>query len=66
MNIYEEKKLEKKLEEITSQIGYLMLDLILIGLKKMNTENEIYKDFAEARLEAYADTDTEQRNHKED
>ncbi len=57
MNIYEEAKLETKLEKITSQIGYLVLDLILVGLKKVNTENEIYKDFVEAKLEAYADTD---------
>ncbi len=58
MNIYEEEELEKKLEKITDQIGYLVLDLILIGLKKVNTENEIYKDFVEAKLETYADTDS--------
>lgn len=57
MNFYEDGELEKKLEEITSQIGYLTLDLILIGLKKVNTENEIYKEFVEARLEAYSETE---------
>jgi hypothetical protein len=56
MNIYEEEDLEKKLEEITDQLGYLMLDLILAGLKKVNTEKEIYKEFVDARLKAYADT----------
>ncbi len=62
MNFYEEEELGRKLEEITSQIGYLMLDLIQVGLKKLNTENEIYKEFTEARLEAY--TDTERQNYK--
>ena len=58
MNIYEEEDVEKKLEEITDQIGYLMLDLILVSLKKVNTEKEIYKEFVDARLEAYADTNS--------
>ncbi len=58
MNIYEEEKLEKKFEEITDQLGYLMLDLILVSLKKVNTEKEIYKEFVDARLDAYADADT--------
>jgi len=58
MNIYEEEELEKKLEEITDQLGCLILDLILVGLKKVNTEKEIYKEFVDARLEAYGDTNT--------
>ena len=57
MNLYEEEEVEQKLEEITSRIGYLLLDLILIGLKKVNRENEIYKEFVEARIEAQSDTD---------
>jgi len=58
MNIYEEEDLERKLEEITDQLGHLMLDLILVGLKKVNTEKEIYKEFVDARLKAYADTNS--------
>jgi len=51
MNIYEEEKLEKKLEEITDQLGYLLLDLLLISLKRLNSENQIFKEFEDVRLE---------------
>lgn len=62
MNIYEEHELEKKVEEITGRIGYLILDLILIGLKKLNRENAIYKEFVEARLKEDSDTDPLEKN----
>lgn len=66
MNIYEEQELEKNLEEITSRIGYLILDLTLIALKKLNRENAIYnaiyKEFIEARLEADPDTEPLKNN----
>jgi hypothetical protein len=51
MNIYEEEKLEKKLEEITDQLGYLLLDFLLISLKRLNSENQIFKEFEDVRLE---------------
>jgi len=51
MNIYEEEKLKKKLEEITDQLGYLLLDLLLISLKRLNSENQIFKEFEDVRLE---------------
>lgn len=43
MNIYEEEKLEKRLGEITDQFGYLLLDFLLISLKRLNSENQIFK-----------------------
>ncbi len=47
MNIYEEEIVENKFNEITDKIGFLMLDLILISLKKISRENQIYSDFAD-------------------
>lgn len=49
MNIYEDEDLEEKLEEITDLIGQLMLDLLLVSLRKINNEQQIYSEFAEIR-----------------
>lgn len=49
MNIYEDEQLEEKLGEITDQLGYLLLDLLQVSLKKINHENMIYKEFEDAR-----------------
>lgn len=49
MNIYEDEKLEKKLNELTDQLGHLFLDMLLISLKKVNHENILFKDFEDAR-----------------
>lgn len=49
MNIYEDEQLEKKLNELTDQFGYLLLDLLQVSLKKINLENMIYKEFEDAR-----------------
>ncbi len=48
MNIYEDEQLEKKLNELTDQFGYLLLDLLQVSLKKINHENMIYKEFDDA------------------
>ena len=49
MNIYEDEQLGKKLNDITDQLGHLLLDMLLVGLKKINNENMIFKEFEEAR-----------------
>ena len=49
MNIYEDKKLERKLNELTDQLGHFFLDMLLISLKKVNHENILFKDFEDAR-----------------
>jgi len=49
MNIYEDEKLERKLNELTDQFGHLFLDMLLISLKKVNHENILFKDFEDAR-----------------
>ena len=49
MNIYEDEQLEKKLNELTDQLGNLMLDMLLVSLKKINRESEIFQEFEDAR-----------------
>lgn len=52
MNIYEDESLEAKLEELSDQIGHLVLDLLLVSLKKVVRENVIFSEIADARLGA--------------
>lgn len=49
MNIYEDDGLEKKLEELTDLVGELMLDILLVSLRKVVRENQIFREFAEAK-----------------
>ncbi len=49
MNIYEDERLEQKLSEISDQLGHLLLDFLLISLKKINTENLILTEFEDAK-----------------
>ena len=53
MNFYEDEKFERVMEEITDMMGYLIMDIILMSLKKVNTENQIFEDILEAKLEAH-------------
>ena len=55
MNIYEDERLEKQFKTVTDQIGHLLLDLIAVSLMKVNTENQIFKDFEEARSDSFID-----------
>lgn len=48
MNIYEDEQLERKLNELTDQLGSLVLDMLLVGLKKLNKESEIFQEFEDA------------------
>jgi ATP-dependent RNA circularization protein (DNA/RNA ligase family) len=49
MNIYEEQHLEQKLDEITNQIGHLLLDIILVSVKQVSREYQSYEDIEESR-----------------
>ncbi len=55
MNIYEDERLEKQLHMITDQMGHLILDLIAVSLMKVNAENQIFKEFEEARSETFTE-----------
>jgi len=52
MNIYENEKLDQKLEKITDLMGDFILDVVLMSLKKINNESLIFQEFNEVRLEA--------------
>jgi hypothetical protein len=55
MNIYEDEILERKFEELSNQVGHLVLDILLISMKKVVRENSIFSEFAEARLDVQAE-----------
>ena len=48
----EEEMLEQKFEELSNQMGHLVLDILLISLKKVVRENGIFSDISEARSDA--------------
>jgi ATP-dependent RNA circularization protein (DNA/RNA ligase family) len=49
MNIYEDEQVEKKLNELTDELGTLMLDMLVVSLKKINHESKIFQEFEDAR-----------------
>jgi hypothetical protein len=51
MNIYEEQCLEQKLDEITNQVGQLILDIILVSIKQVSREYQTYEDLEDSRRE---------------
>ncbi len=53
MNVYEDEKYERVMEEITDIMGYLILDIILMSMKKISMENPIFEELLDAKLEAY-------------
>ncbi|MBT6748854.1 MAG: hypothetical protein HOA72_07865 [Desulfobacula sp.] len=49
MNI-DEEEFEKTMAQIVEQMGYLMMDIILMSFKKINTENQLLKELLDAKL----------------
>ena len=43
------------MNRITDRMGYLILDIICMGLEKISTESEIFQEFLEARLDIRRD-----------
>ena len=56
MNI-DEEELENKVAQIVDQMGYLMMDIILMSFKKINKDNQLLKELLEARLQAHNEED---------
>ena len=50
MNIYEDEAVESKLEELSDQVGYLVLDLLILSPKKVVKEHGIYSEIMDAKL----------------
>ena len=59
MNFYEDEKFERVMEKITDEMGYLIMDIILMGLKKTNKENQIFEEILDAKLEVYKENHPE-------
>lgn len=49
MNIYEDEGLEQTLEELTDLMGKLVLDMLLVSLRKIVRENQIFQEIAETK-----------------
>jgi hypothetical protein len=49
MNIYEDEGLEQKLEQLTDLMGQLMLDMLLVGMRKVVKENQVFQELAETK-----------------
>ncbi len=45
-----EEQLETRMSQIVDQMGYLMMDVLLMSLKKINTENQLLQELQEIRL----------------
>jgi len=50
MNIYEDEILEQKLDEISNQMEHLVMNILLMSLKRLGSQNQVFNDFTEARL----------------
>jgi len=51
VNIYEEGELENKLEEMSDQLGYLVLDLLVLSLKKVVREGGVFTEIMDCKLD---------------
>lgn len=50
MNICEDEMLEQKLDEISNQMGHLVMDILFMSLKRLGDQNQLFNDVTEARL----------------
>jgi len=49
MNIYEDEQVERKLNDLTDELGTLLLDMLVVSLKKINQESLVFQEFEDAR-----------------
>jgi len=49
---YENEALEQKMEKLSDQLGYLVLDLLVVSLKKVVREGGIYSKIMDAKLDS--------------
>jgi hypothetical protein len=57
MDSYEDEMLEEKLDEISNQMGHLVMDILLMSLKRLGNQNQVFNDFTEEKRGSYADND---------
>lgn len=53
----EQQELEEKMAKIVDQIGCLMMDFILIGIKKIQAENQFLKELLEIKMQEQREND---------
>jgi hypothetical protein len=51
VSIYDDELLEQKLEVISNQMGHLLMDILLLSLKRLGNDNQTYTEFMEAKME---------------
>lgn len=51
MSIYDDELLEQKLEVISNQMGHLVMDILLLSLKRLGNDNQTFTEFMEAKME---------------
>ena len=57
-NMYDnEQELEEKMTKIVDQMGYLLMDVILISFKRINKENQLLKELFDIRMEELREDD---------
>lgn len=49
MNIYENQQLEKKFDALADQLGYLLLDMLQISLRRIKHESIVFREFEGVR-----------------
>lgn len=49
MNIYEDQQLEKKFDALADQLGYFLLDMLQVSLRRIKHESIIFREFEEVR-----------------
>ena len=46
---HQDEQYERKMENVTDQMAYFLLDIISMSLQKLENENQIIKEFLDAR-----------------
>lgn len=52
MNLYEDQALAGQFEDLSDQLGLLVLDLLRAGVQKARRETQVFQDLAEAQADA--------------
>ena len=52
-----EQELEEKMTKIVDQMGYLLMDVLLISFKRINKENQLLKELFDIRMEELREDD---------
>lgn len=54
MNIYDDGLLEEKLDIISNEMGHLVMDMLLLSLKKMKSDSRSLNKFMNETMTTYS------------